>query len=329
MINCNRKFIKISVLFKHFNSYKSSQNISYFGFMNISSIYILILFFFPSSIYAQTNGVNELIICGDTAVYIIDYDKTKDSIPYITWQWSAMNSELPEDFKENMRSTDECKPVNNGSQILNTSSGGGVVLVDRKSKEAIFYAHVVNAHSAELLPNNRIVVAGSTGESGNCLNIYDLNESGSIVYSDSLYSAHGVVWDEENEILYALGYDELRKYNLQNWESSSPSIELIKTIKIPGISGHDLNTTPDKDQLILTETNSVWIFNKKEDSFEEYKPMAGYDHVKSVDFHPQSNQLVYIKAEEEWWSNNIYFKDPSKRIYIGDTRIYKVRWNYR
>jgi hypothetical protein len=153
--------------------------------------------------------------------------------------------------------------------------------------------------------------------------------SDSIIYSDSLYSAHGVVWDDQHQILYVLGYDELRKYSLQNWNSSSPAMKLIKTIKIPGISGHDLNSSFDKDHLILTETNSVWIFNKMEESYEEYKPLAGYDHVKSVDFHPETNQLVYIKAEEEWWSNNIYFKNPSKNIYIGNTRIYKVRWNLK
>jgi hypothetical protein len=136
-----------------------------------------------------------------------------------------------------------------------------------------------------------------------------------------------VIWDDENQVLYALGYDELRMYDLLKWDSSTPDMKLTKTIKIPGISGHDLNTTLEKDKLILTETNSVWIFNKSEQTFDEFKPLAGYDHVKSVDFHPITNQLVYVKAEVEWWSNNIYFKDPTKRIYIGDTRIYKIRWN--
>jgi hypothetical protein len=297
--------------------------------MKFLLIFTSIFFLISLPSIAQKDKITELIVCGDTAVYILDYNKTKDSIPHITWHWSAQDSELPEDLMKKMRSTDECKPVNEGKQILITSSGGGVVLVDRKTKSSIFYAQVDNAHSAESLPNNRVIVAGSTGNNGNCLNIYDISHSDNIIYSDSLYSAHGVVWDDENQILYALGYDELRMYSLKNWDSSTPGIELIRTIKIPGISGHDLNTSFNKDQLILTETNSVWIFNKKEETFEEYNPLAGYDHVKSVDFHPVTNQMVYIKAEEEWWSNNIYFKDPDKKIFIGDTRIYKVRWNYR
>jgi hypothetical protein len=297
--------------------------------MNILLIYVSIFFFFSSPTFIQKDSINELIVCGDTAVYILDYNKTKDSIPHITWHWSAIDSELPEDLTKKMRTTDECKPVNEGKQILITSSGGGVVLVDRKTKSSIFYAQVDNAHSAELLPNDRIAVAGSTGNNGNCINIYNLHMSDSIIYSDSLYSAHGVVWDDPQQILYALGYDELRMYKLLNWNNSSPGIELIKKIKIPGISGHDLNATRDKNQLILTENNSTWLFNKKEKTFEEYTPLAEYERVKSVDFHPITNQLVFIKAEEEWWSNNIYFKNPNKRIYIGDTRIYKVRWNYQ
>lgn len=293
-------------------------------------IYVLLFFFFSSSTFVQKESITELIVCGDTAVYIIDYNKTKDSIPHITWHWSAVESDLPEDFKGNMRTTDECKPVNEGKQILITSSGkGGIVLVDRKTKTSIFYAHLVNAHSAELLPNNRIAAAGSTGSNGNCINIYNLHLSDSIIYSDSLYSAHGVVWDDQYQILYALGYDELRMYSLQNWEGSSPGIELTNKIKIPGIGGHDLNTTPDKNQLILTENNSTWIFSKKEETFEKYTPLAAYGSVKSVDFHPKTNQLVFIKAEEEWWSNNIYFINPTKKIYIGETRIYKARWNFR
>ncbi len=297
--------------------------------MNFLLIFTPIFLFFSSPNLIHKDKISELIVCGDTAVYILDYNKTKDSIPHITWHWSASDSDLPASFRRKMRTTDECKPLHDGRQILITSSGGGVVLVDRKTKASIFYAQVGNAHSAEFLSNNRIVVTGSTGDKGNCLNVYDLSHSDKVIYSDSLYSAHGVVWDQESQILYAIGYDELRKYSLRNWDSSSPGIELIKTFKIPGISGHDLNSTLDKDQLILTETNSVWIFNKIEETFEEYIPLAGYDHVKSVDFHPITKQVVYIKAEEEWWSYNIYFKNPDKRIYVGDTRIYKVRWNYR
>jgi len=297
--------------------------------MNFLLIFAPIFFFFSSPTCIQKNNITELIVCGDTAVYILDYNKTKDSIPHITWHWSAVDSDLPEGFKENMRTTDECKPVNEGKQILITSSGGGIVLVDRKTKSSIFYAHLVNAHSAELLPNNRIAAAGSTGKNGNCINIYNLHVSDSIIYSDSLYSPHGVVWDDDKQILYALGYDEFRMYSLQNWNSPSPGIELIKKIIIPGISGHDLNATPDKDQLILTENNSTWLFNKKAETFKEYLPLAEYSRVKSVDFHPATNQLVFIKAEEEWWSNNIHFINPTKKLYIGETRIYKVRWNYR
>jgi len=94
-------------------------------------------------------------------------------------------------------------------------------------------------HSVELLPGNRVVVAGSTAEGGNCLALYDLNRSNQVVFKDSLYSGHGVVWDEYRELLWALGYDELRAYSLIDLDSATPILRLEESYKIPGVSGHD------------------------------------------------------------------------------------------
>lgn len=80
----------------------------------------------------------------------------------------------------------------------------------------------------------------STSVEGNSLELYDIQKPEQVLFKDSLYSGHGTVWQESNETLYALGFDELRAYSLKDWETSSPSLHLEKVWKTPIERGHDL-----------------------------------------------------------------------------------------
>ena len=51
---------------------------------------------------------------------------------------------------------DECKSVDKDSKLLLTSSGGGALLLNKATKECLFYADVAMAHSAELLPGHKL-----------------------------------------------------------------------------------------------------------------------------------------------------------------------------
>src|SRR5436190_19429983 len=105
---------------------------------------------------------DELIVCGGDEIFGLQVPASGE--PRKAWGWKAKEaSELPELVRKQFESTDECKPVA-GGRVLVTSSGGGVALVDRGSGRATFWASVVNAHSAELLPAGKVVVASSTGE---------------------------------------------------------------------------------------------------------------------------------------------------------------------
>ena len=68
------------------------------------------------------------------------------------------------------------------------------------------------------------------------LMLFDINTSEKVIFSDSLYSAHGVVWDSNRNSLFALGYDVLREYKIEN----KIKLYLVEEWRIPGISGHDL-----------------------------------------------------------------------------------------
>jgi hypothetical protein len=268
---------------------------------------------------------NEIIACGDDKVIVIDSKASdKDNIK-ILWSWKVSDAkDLPEIYQKLMIPTDDCKPVDGNKKILITSSGGGVVLVDRKTKRSLFYAQVPMAHSAECLPDDMVVIALSTDSLGNSLELYDLKKSEKVVFKDSLYSGHGVVWMNKMKSLFALGYNELRRYSLKNWDSDKPELSLEETWKLPENGGHDLTSVSDTS-LVLTTTRSVWIFNIPGEQFSPFELLKQIRNVKSVNYNESTKELVYTKGEISWWTHNIYCKNPDKILTIPGINIYKVR----
>ncbi|WP_339926248.1 DUF6528 family protein [uncultured Cyclobacterium sp.] len=295
--------------------------------MRLLSLLFLILWFSScteKNVSALDQDPLEIIACGDENVVIFDRVKSYEDSLVKVWEWSASISEgLPEEFHAYFNSTDDCKPVGE-NQFLITSSSGGVALVNRKDKKTVFYARVPNAHSAEFLPGGRIVVALSTAENGNAIRLYDVDQPDEILFSDSLYSGHGAVWDEEKNSLFALGFDQLREYKLSDWESAQPKLAKVNEWEIPDESGHDLFLTSDR-RLLLTTTNSVWQFDISTSLFTPFEPLEGIGHVKSVNYNAETEALVYTKGEISWWTHHIYFSNPKDTLVVNDMKLYKVR----
>ncbi len=267
----------------------------------------------------------QLLVCGDDQVLLIHHLPHDQDSFKIKWHWRAGEArDLPGDFKKHMVPTDDCKPVDRHKKILVTSSGGGVVLIDRKSKRSLFHAYVPNAHSAAMLPGNRIVVALSTAVGGNALEVYDLNNPAQCLYRDSLYSGHGVVWLPKEQRLYALGFDQLRAYSLANWSSDRPALVLDKMWSLPDESGHDLFAVSD-DCLLLTTHGGAWRFDIPSQQFSPFEPLHDVPDIKSIYFKEETSRLIYTKGEISWWSHHVYCTNPNKVISIPGVRLYKVR----
>ena len=110
------------------------------------------------------------------------------------------------------------------------------VLLDKASKQVLFHAlDCANAHSAELLPGNRIAVACSDGTTSNHnqVRLYDAARSNVLLDSSPLTSAHGVTWCESTQRLYAVGNRQINVYSLQDWDTSAPKLKLEKSITTP------------------------------------------------------------------------------------------------
>ncbi len=140
-------------------------------------------------------------------------------------------------------------------------------------------------------------------------------------YVDSLYSAHGVVWDAKRKSLFALGYDVLREYKMEN----KVKLGLIEEWEIPGISGHDLQMAPDGNKLFITEHTGAWVFDLKNKEFSKIDKFPDAENIKSINQN-KSGQFAYTVPEESWWTYHVRLHNPSGVLSFPDMRVYKARW---
>ncbi|AGA78853.1 DUF6528 family protein [Echinicola vietnamensis] len=267
---------------------------------------------------------NLFMVCGDSKVLLVDYEKSMESTePVVIWTWDAQKApDLPEAYRTKKFNTmDDCKAVNGGAQLLVSSSSGGVALLNGKDRKVAFFATVPNAHSVEMLPNDRIVAAASTNSKGNKIMLFDIDQSEKVLFEDSLYSAHGLVWHEASSRLFALGYDVLRAYKMP----SPDRLVLEKEWKIPGEGGHDLQLAPGASHLYMTEHTGAWRFDIKEEKFSKLTDFPQAENIKSIG-EDASGQFIFTVPEKSWWTHHVHFHQPAQQFAFPDMKVYKARW---
>lgn len=265
-----------------------------------------------------------LLACGDDKVLIIDPEKGADSTAVI-WSWSVKEAEvdLPERYQKLLVPLDECKPIDNNTKILLTSSGGATCIVDVASRKVEFYANTPMAHSADLLPDGFVAVANSTHPKGNSIEIYHRSKSEELLFKDTLYSGHGAVWHHEKNRLFVLGFDEVRCYEFKKENGGAVRLQLKYKDTLPENGGHDLSQV-DADRFLITAHDNVFLYNVDTRIFTPFDKL-NVPHVKSVNYFSDTDYLVYTKAEEKWWTFNIYLINPHQIINLPFLKIYKVR----
>lgn len=255
----------------------------------------------------------ELLLCGGDEVVAVDLGHGGRK----TWSWRA-----PGELKALFRSIDECKPVEGGSKVLVTaSSGGGAALVERATGKVLFWARVVNAHSAELLPGGRLVAASSVGDGGNRLLLYDVAVPDRPLASDELVSAHGAVWDEGRKLLWALGLAELRAYRVEG-----DVLARAATHELPSKGGHDLSAVPGGRDLVVTTDSEVVLFDRGTGTFRPHPDLGAAAKVKGVSVRPRTGRVAYVQAETSWWAETVRFLHPPGSLRREGERLYKARW---
>ena len=304
--------------------------------MPVSSLVLTLIGFFAVAThgFAQSaKPIRELITCGRERVHIVDLDSVaegKVTRPLWTWQ-AAGRKDLPPEYHGLFRSTDECKPVNDGKWILITSSGGGVALVDRATNQVLFYGRAANAHSADLLPNNRIAVASSRdprNHRGDALILFDVRHPGRELWRTELPAGHGVVWDGKRQILWALATADIRAYWLHDWDTPRATMKLSAVIPLPEDGGHELFPVPGTPFLAVSTAKHCWLFDRDKRTLTPHPQLGEVSSIKCISQHPQTGQIAYIQADRpNWWSERIQFLDPKGTVSFTGEQFYKVRWN--
>jgi hypothetical protein len=276
----------------------------------------------------QASGQTELIVCGWDEVFILALGDGPTPSHRKVWSWRAADSpEIPADMRALFRTTDDCKPVDGGRRILVSSSGGAVALVDRQTRGASFSARVTNAHSIEMLPEGHIAVAASvsTAGTGNRIVIFDAS-TGKELGSDELRSAHGALWDQERRVLWALGGDVLRAYNIGPG-GSAITLDRTFEIALPRTGGHDLVAIPGSSRLFVSTVGGCFYFDRERRQFSPHDALGDQRNIKSYNIHPRTGRIVYIQAEgPNWWAEHLHFQRPDGTLRLPGEHLYKARW---
>lgn len=306
--------------------------------------YLRLIFFSALLVISAACSRTELLICGSSSLYRVDARKALKCGSYedaLLWSWDA--AEHSEQLGVPVQSCvrlDECKPVDGGKQILVTSSADWAALIDGRSGDVIFSTYEsVMAHSAEMLPGGFIAVACSTR--GDCIQLYDSRRSGEVLFSTPLVSAHGLVWSERYQRLYAVGGNLFNTYRFTVSGDGYPSLVLESSVESPIVRNiHDL-TSVDDDTLLLAGRKAC-TYSITSDTFEEIPMFSDSRSVKALNLHPRKG-VWFVDASysegEPWssktarWTDDLSDVDlhdskepvPGHTFRVGDIDMYKIR----
>lgn len=287
----------------------------------------LLLLIFPTLVQANTTPPQQLLACGWQNLSIFEYNGKE-----LTETWAFIRNEYqgfpkkPEIAKQ-FNTLDECKPFDGGNRILVTSSDDGIGIIDRKEKKFTYIGKVRNAHSAELLPGNKIAVAGSYGSDE--LVIFN-GKTGDVIDTSPLPAGHGAHWDAERQQLIALAYKDIRIFTFTDIQSDTPGLKLVKTIALGEGGGHDLSLIPSTDTFHVSTDNTAWHYEAGTHKLQAHPVLEGQSHLKAISTNKDTQQLLWLKADKGvWWSYSIRIYSPQadKHQQFEVLRpYYKVRW---
>lgn len=265
-------------------------------------------------------GGDQIILAGGDEAFFVDAAKSATGQIEKLWRWSGTDAtDLPDSARREFEHLDECKPVGDGSRILICASNGGCALIERSSRRILWRGHATNAHSLEMLPRGRIVVASSL--SGDRLLVFDSAKQGDAIFKTPLHAAHGVVWDESRKSLWALGFEQLQRYELEAWETDHPALILKEEHRVPDHEGHDLRLLSHGSHLVITTELGVYLFDCAAHRFSPHEAIGTLKDIKSVDIHPKTGRIVFTN-----WTFVVRLLSPDAEIRFHDARPYKARW---
>lgn len=239
------------------------------------------------------DGKLPVVLCDqkNAAAVVIDLnaaDPTSDDA--VIWTWSPNKNTNGFSAKNFGNRIDEAKLAYSSLLqkyvVCMTSSSGFIGIAEYPSGNKIWEtdASGYGPHSIQYLPNGLVACAlsGNGDNEKSEIRIYALKDDGtpSEKYTSvSLTGAHGVLWDNELGILWALGSKEIVAYEIGG-TVKNPTIERIDGLGTSIKSGgHDISAIPGDPDKFLIGANTVYVYDKYENKV--YTDFEGKDIIAS------------------------------------------------
>ena len=185
-----------------------------------------------------------------------------------------------------------------------------------------------NTHSVEILPSGNIVLANSTGNNlrffAASAQLEGDNAKAQSYKEYPLDGAHGVLWDPEYDVLWALGDYELAAYRVIG-EGSAQTLQKVggmgASLPEEKTGGHDLAPDySDSQYLYLTVNACTLRFDKEENTFDarfkNYNKLNG-NSVKGFGNNLNGNFFMAIPGDKNGTGTN--FEGHWKASWLTDT----------
>ena len=269
-------------------------------------------------------------------ILLLDPDRSWTDPEAIVWEWRPETDPLvgPDRISWFINPSD-AKRVHGGASILASFCLGAVVLIDVATRRISFCCHAGNnPHSATLLPDGCIATVSSTGRE---LRLFQTGpgQPSTAVASYDLFDGHGIHWDEKRQCLWALGGQELRRYQL-SFARGKAELQLAKSYKLPEIDinrtdpvfihGHDLAKTESLDVFYLTDVARIWRFQPDKGTLQPAQELPLLNNIKSISRHPDSGEIIVQQPTESWWSDTLRNSNGTWTRTLNGARFYKARW---
>ena len=302
------------------------------------SLFLMLLLTVTAVLFTGCGKEPYLIaLTNQSKAYVEVYDITEGKIDESSLVWSY---KLP---YNNIAGVKFRHSKTHGDVVLAVCGNNYGCMVSYPAGEIVWstVSTAANPHSIELIPCGVIAVASSDGDEIRFFTTekqYNSKPSASVTLDD----AHGVLWDEENEVLWAVGGNILTAYTVTLDSDGAVTVteDVSLRTEIPTNSAHDLAPVyGNTDELWITTGSTVYRYNKSAKAFvydyegHEELDISGVKGIGSYD----DGSVVYIYPDGEyqsWTSKTVYFLkngvEESISLVSEDGHFYKVRvWDTR
>lgn len=171
-----------------------------------------------------------------------------------------------------------------------TSSSGFIGVGEYPTGKRVFDASLpgYGPHSMEYLPSGAVAVAcsGNGNESKAMIRFYAADEKGGIkmrCQTIALEGAHGVIWDDVRNILWAVGTKSIVAFRVVGSGTAAELEEIsIYRATLPKAGGHDIAAFYGNSDLMWIGGGNIVIFNKTNGTFAEAPGTVSVGNTKCI-----------------------------------------------